>query len=72
VVEVRVHQLLLARAVGERDPHDLIGPQSHHLAEIAVVDRGDRLDAEPGGQDPVVGGRCAPRWMWPRMVTRVS
>ena len=45
--------------LGQRHPDDVGAAQRHHLAPVALVDRVDRLQAEPGGEHPVERGRRA-------------
>src|SRR4029453_15184904 len=54
------HGLELTGAVDQRHSHDVRATQLHHLAEVALVHRVDRVDAEPGGEHPIErGGRTA-------------
>src|SRR5262249_39745917 len=53
------HQLQLADGVGDRNADDLCSAQRHHYPERAVGDRTNRMDAKPGREHPVEGGRRA-------------
>ena len=57
--ELGVDQLELAGGLGQRHPHDVAGPQRHHLPEGAVVHGVDGGDAEAGRQHPVERGRAS-------------
>src|SRR5690606_14396726 len=58
-VALQGYGLELLGALDQRHPHDLRAPQRHHLAPVALVHGIDRVQAEPGGEDPVVRGRGA-------------
>ena len=52
VVDVGVDELELGRRLLQRHPHDVPGPQGHHLPPVAGVHRADGGDAEPRGRAP--------------------
>src|SRR5690606_8792597 len=49
--------LELVGGFGQVNADDFGAAQGDHLAEVLVVDRGDGVQAQPGGQHPVEGGR---------------
>ena len=54
------HRLELGRGLRQRHPHDVHPAQGHHHPEVPLVHRLDRVQAEAGGQHPVVRrGRAA-------------
>src|SRR5690606_15524096 len=58
-VTLHRHRLELVDGLGQRHPDDVGTAQRDHLAERAVVDGVDRLQAEPGGEHAVERGRRA-------------
>src|SRR5919107_4549632 len=58
-VLLRGDQLELTGALDERDPDDVGPAERDHLAEVALGHRGDRVEAESGGEPAVEPGRGA-------------